>query len=132
MDPDLQNGTRKRFTALDAAAMRDIGWETIAPPVETLFGDYNNNDRVDAADYIVWRKRLGQNVTIPNDMTSGNVGPGDYTVWRTNFGRELGGGAALSAAVPEPTASLLVIMSGTAIFVTRRRPVATATGARRR
>jgi hypothetical protein len=131
MDPDLTNGTRKRFTALDAAAMRDIGWETIAPPVETLFGDYNNNGRVDTADYVVWRNRLGQNVTIPNDMSSGNVGPGDYTVWRTNYGRALAGGAVLSAAVPEPAASLLVVMSGTAIILVRRRPVATATGGRR-
>jgi hypothetical protein len=132
MDPDLQGGRRKRFTALDAAAMRDIGWEVIAPPVEVLFGDYNNNGRVDAADYVVWRNRLGQNVTIPNDMSSGNVGPGDYTVWRTNFGRALGGGAALSAAVPEPSAFLLVLAAGTAIVFVRRRPVAAATGRRRR
>ena len=59
MDPDLQNGTRKRFTALDAAALKDIGWEVIAPPPPTAIdGDYNNNGIVDAADYVVWRDRL--------------------------------------------------------------------------
>jgi hypothetical protein len=121
MDPDLQNGTRKRFTALDAAAMRDIGWEVIAPPVEVLFGDYNNNRVVDAADYIVWRKRLGQNVTMANDMTPGTIRAVDYTVWRTNFGRALGGGAVLSEVVPEPTASLLVLAGGTAIVIVRRK-----------
>ena len=121
MDPDLLNGTRKRLTALDAAALRDIGWEVIAPPVEALFGDYNNNGRVDTADYVVWRKRVGQNVTIPNDMTPGTIRVEDYTVWRTNFGRALGAGATLSAAVPEPTVFVLVAMGGTAIFGARRR-----------
>jgi hypothetical protein len=121
MDPDLLNGTRKRFTALDAAAMRDIGWEVIAPPVEALFGDYNNNGRVDTADYVVWRKRLGQNVTIPNDMTPGTIRVEDYTVWRTNFGRALGGGAAASAAVPEPATVILAIVAGPAIIFVRRK-----------
>jgi hypothetical protein len=132
MDPDLQNGTRKRFTALDAAAMRDIGWEVIDPPVMTLFGDYNNNGVVDMADYVVWRKRLGQNVTIPNDMTSGNVGTGDYTVWRMNYDLMASGSAAALAGVPEPAAFMLVIAGGTAIIFVRHRPVAAATGARRR
>jgi hypothetical protein len=121
MDPDLQNGTRKRFTALDAAALRDIGWEVIAPPVPTLFGDYNNNGHVDAADYVVWRKRLGQNVTIPNDMSPGNVGTGDYTVWRMNYDLMGSGSAAALAGVPEPASLMLAIMGGSLIFVTRRK-----------
>ena len=38
MDPDILDGTRKRFTALDAAGMADIGWD-IVPPVLLLDGD---------------------------------------------------------------------------------------------
>ncbi len=121
MDPDLQNGTRKRFTALDAAAMRDIGWEVIAPPVPTLFGDYNNNGHVDAADYVVWRERLGQNVTIPNDMSPGNVGTGDYTVWRTNFDLMASGSAAALAGVPEPATLWLTIAGSIPIVIARRK-----------
>jgi hypothetical protein len=121
MDPDLQNGTRKRFTALDAAAMRDIGWEVIAPPVTTLFGDYNNNGIVDAADYVVWRDRLGQNVTIPNDMTSGNVGTGDYAVWRMNYDLMGSGSAAALAGVPEPATVLLAIAGSIPIIIARRK-----------
>jgi hypothetical protein len=41
--------------------------------VFTLNGDYNADGRVDAADYIVWRK---------NDGT-----PAGHSLWRTNFGR---------------------------------------------
>ena len=60
MDPDLQNGTRKRLTALDAAALKDIGWDVAPPPPAGINGDYNNNGIVDAADYVVWRNRLNQ------------------------------------------------------------------------
>jgi hypothetical protein len=121
MDPDLQNGMRKRFTALDAAAMRDIGWEVIAPPVPVLFGDYNNNGRVDAADYVMWRENLNKNVVLPNDQSAGSVNAGDYTVWRNNFGRALGlGSGSLVATVPEPSAALIAIF-GAALYDGRRK-----------
>jgi hypothetical protein len=121
MDPDILNGTRKRFTELDAAALLDIGWEVI--PLPGVNGDYNNNGVVDAADYIVWRKRLGQSVTIPNDTTPGTVTPGDYTVWRANFGKVMGGGSgAVLAAVPEPAGALLASVGGIFVYLARRRP----------
>jgi hypothetical protein len=55
-----------------------------------LAGDYNNDGRVDAADYVVWRKNDGSQ--------------NGYNTWRTNFGRTSGSGAALDSAagVPEP------------------------------
>jgi hypothetical protein len=112
MDPNLTNGTRKHFTELDAAAMIDIGWSVI--PLPGVHGDYNNNGRVDAADYVVWRKRLGQNVTIPNDATPGSVTTSDYTVWRNNFGKTPSGGAgsaALAVAAPEPTSAALALVA---------------------
>jgi hypothetical protein len=121
MDPDLTNGTRKYFTALDAAAMRDIGWETIAPPVPVLFGDYNNNGKVDAADYVLWRKNLNKSVVLPNDQSAGTVNSADYTVWRTNFGRTSGlGSGSLLATVPEPPAAILALC-GAALYDWRRK-----------
>ena len=82
----------------------DLGWfETgTAPPA--LPGDYNDDDVVDAADYLVWRANAGATVTLPNDVTAGTVDQSDFDIWRTHFGEALGGGSALpSAAVPEPT-----------------------------
>jgi hypothetical protein len=72
-------------------------------------GDYNNNGRVDAADYVVWRKT--------------NVGgAGGYTTWRTNFGRTAGAGALVSgAAVPEPAAIALVACAMMAVVFQRSR-----------
>ena len=59
----------------------------IQVPIEVdLPGDYNDDNRVDAADYAVWRKNLVRNTALPNDSTPGSVIPYDYQVWRANFG----------------------------------------------
>jgi len=121
MDPEITQGTRKRFTALDAAAMKDIGWTVVAPPAPpSVLGDYNNNGIVDAADYVVWRRTLGQSVTIPNDMTPGSVVSGDYTVWRSHFGQTSGGGSG-GGAVPEPGCWLFVLLGATGLSAARRK-----------
>lgn len=112
MEPTSQNGTRKKLTALDAAGLADIGWTLGTLP--GVNGDYNNNGVIDADDYVVWRKLLNQNVTLPNDTTSGTVRAVDYTVWRANFGKSAAGsGSGLLAAggtVPEPTAGALAVL----------------------
>ncbi|QDV74227.1 lamin tail domain-containing protein [Botrimarina mediterranea] len=74
-------------------------WPDIYPP---LPGDYNNDGRVDAADYTVWR----DNKPLPTETASVGVNDAaDYAVWRANYrGAGLGG----ARAVPEPTAALSV------------------------
>ena len=53
-------------------------------------GDYDNNGTVDAADYVLWRKTMGQSVNqgvkADGDL-SGTIDAGDYTTWQTNFGK---------------------------------------------
>jgi len=70
-----------------------------APPGQP--GDYNDDGKVDAADYVAWRK-------IPADFGGD---PGGYNTWRENFGEGVAGG---SGAVPEPSTfvSLIVAMAG--------------------
>ncbi len=79
-------------------------------------GDYNNNGVVDAADYAVWRKRLNQSVTLPNDTTPGTVTSADYTVWRNNFGKVAfgsGSGSLIAGGeVPEPATAVLLVIVG--------------------
>jgi hypothetical protein len=60
--------------------------------IEALIpGDYNGDDLVDAADYVVWRKSGGTQQ--------------EYNTWRANFGAVAGAGGSSEsmAAVPEPT-----------------------------
>jgi hypothetical protein len=69
-------------------------------------GDYSRNGIVDAADYLVWRKRLGTNYQLFNEVsgvTPGMVTAADYAAWRARFGNTSGAGSAsVLLAVPEP------------------------------
>lgn len=79
-------------------------------------GDYNNNGKVDAADYTVWRNSVGQPGTVLKNRSPsvmGNVQQQDYAVWKANFGLPLGSGsgAAAGAPVPEPAAMVLCLIA---------------------
>jgi hypothetical protein len=86
-----------------------------------LFGDYNHNGIVDAADYTVWRDSLGSTVKLDAD---GNVNhmidASDYDVWKANFGTS-GSGAGDLASVPEP-ASIVLFLPGMLFVRSRLRP----------
>ena len=77
----------------------------------SLFGDFNFDNKVDGADYIVWRKGLGSVYT-----------QADYDTWREHYGEVAGSGSGvgLGAAVPEPATAALLL--GTLLpFVALRR-----------
>jgi PEP-CTERM motif len=75
-------------------------------------GDYNSDNRVDAADYVVWRKTIGTQAA--------------YNTWRANFGatggptgpstlvqgfvRYVTSGPGAGSAVPEPSTVIFVGM----------------------
>lgn len=93
-----------------------------------LPGDYNGDGIVDAADYTVWRATFGQTVTAHSGADGdgdGMVDDGDYQVWSNNFGATSpgsGAGArAGSAAVPEPSALVLLSCGATVILATLSR-----------
>jgi hypothetical protein len=76
-------------------------------------GDYNGNGIVDAADYLVWRNALGQNVTAGTGADGdgdGTIGTGDYDFWRGRFGNTSASGiGSATGTVPEPGALALVV-----------------------
>jgi hypothetical protein len=87
-------------------------------------GDYNDDGTVNAADYTVWRDRMGQDFTLPNEdpeTTPGMVTTHDYVVWKSAFGNGGGGnGAFVKGAVPEPSNCLLLIFAATGVAAARR------------
>ncbi len=78
-----------------------------------LAGDFNFDGKVNAADYVLWRR---------NDGTQAG-----YDAWRANFGEMTGSGSAedspSQAAVPEPASAMLLaaIMAGFAVCRPGRR-----------
>jgi hypothetical protein len=74
-------------------------------------GDFNDDDTVDAADYVVWRKTDGTQI--------------GYDTWRANFGAmagsgaHAGGSASAAGSVPEP-ATLVILMLAAAGWCLRR------------
>jgi uncharacterized delta-60 repeat protein len=76
----------------DFALARYEGVST--PP--TLVGDYNQNNVVDAGDFVLWRKTLGNavaNYSGADGDGDGMVDQDDLAVWKANFGNTLGAGA---------------------------------------
>jgi hypothetical protein len=93
---------------------------TTTPTVRVaLSGDYNLNGVVDAADYTVWRDKLGSGTSLRNDNTAG-VGSDDYIRWKANFGTVAGSGSTAASAAPEP-ATISLLMLGVAVGFLRRR-----------
>jgi hypothetical protein len=76
-----------------------------------LAGDYNHDDRVDAADYVLWRKTVGSTSTFAADGTGDKVVDlADYNVWRHTFGLTVPGSGLSVGSVPEPTSALLLVV----------------------
>jgi len=77
-----------------------------------LAGDYNSDGKVDAADYVTWRKNPG-----------GNGGdPAGYTTFRNNFGLPGAGSGLGAGAVPEPTTLVFAVFGLiSAVLAGRRR-----------
>jgi T5SS/PEP-CTERM-associated repeat protein len=106
--PSLPNGL---MWDLDVEANR-----LILSVVPGLAGDYNRNNTVDAADYIVWLRSLGQtgaDLAADGD-SNGKVDAADYDFWQSRLGNTLGNASANASVVPEP-ATLVVFFVAMAL-----------------
>jgi hypothetical protein len=83
---------------------------------QSLDADGNQDGVVNAADYVMWRKKP---VSYGGD-------PNGYVTWRAHLGQTAGSGSSgsaalpLSTAIPEPTSEFL-FLSFAAVAVWRRR-----------
>jgi hypothetical protein len=94
-----------------------------------LAGDYNGNDLVDAADYTVWRNRLGSHFDLNGNgdetgESAGVVDSADYDFWKAHFGEMAGSGNGSAGAspslVPEPASATLLLLAAVGLVTFRR------------
>ncbi|HMP07672.1 MAG TPA: hypothetical protein PJ982_15080, partial [Lacipirellulaceae bacterium] len=86
-----------------------VGNELVLLSAAGIPGDFNNDGRVDGADFLVWQR--GQSPT--------SMSPADLMTWRTNFGAP--GVAASAGGVPEPGAAIqLVLLASMLVPIMRR------------
>jgi hypothetical protein len=112
--PLASGGSLRLGQAFNPAFPQDLafyftaGDEVLRGPVNyALTGDYNSDGTVDAADYIVWRRTLGQTVAFgagADGDGDGVIGTGDYAAWRGGFAAMLAAGAGIATGIPEPAA----------------------------
>jgi len=73
-----------------------------------LPGDFNADGKVDAADYVLWRKIVGTQR--------------QYESWRANYGRAVPSSLNASASVlPEPVTTMLIAVTVASAITQRRR-----------
>jgi hypothetical protein len=122
MDPSAVAGDLLKISGMDVRAMDVIGYNLVATP--ELAGDFNSNSAVDAADYVIWRKNVGTNTALPNNLIGGTIGAAQYNQWRANFGNSASGASSMGAmgivAVPEPATLLQMILVAVIAAVRRR------------
>ena len=90
----------------------------------SLPGDYNHNGVVDAADYVLWRTNQGSSNVLTNDPIGGTIGTAQYNQWRAHFGQSAGSGASAvaTAAVPEPSTTVLLMFAAAGLCLRRCQP----------
>jgi autotransporter-associated beta strand protein len=82
-------------------------------------GDYNAEGKVDAADYVAWRKFRNTNMPLPNNPDPLPIGDDQYESWRRRFGQVAAGGAG--GTVPEPAGFVVLMLAAITFAVAFRR-----------
>jgi hypothetical protein len=84
-----------------------------------LPGDFNEDLKVDAADYVVWRQNELANAALPNDNGLATQAE-RFDLWRSNFGNMPMPGSGSASAVPEPAGASLLLAAACG-WATKRR-----------
>jgi endonuclease/exonuclease/phosphatase family metal-dependent hydrolase len=79
------------------------------PDGSAMDGDYNFDERLNALDYGLWRAHFGSNFPATDGNDNGIVDAADYVLWRKRHAENEVSG--ISATVPEPASWLFLFIS---------------------
>jgi hypothetical protein len=128
VNPDLSLSTNFGGTPHPTTEVPGFGFR-VASQRPLLLGDYNEDDYVDAADFVVWRKHVGRVVPIcsfGDANCNGFVEVDEDQPWRENFGRSSPAGTGQSGyvgtavTIPEPSMLLLGAVAGLGLLFSKR------------
>jgi len=92
--------------------------------VVTQNADFNDDNIVDGADFLLWQRNAGGAGGLPQGDADGNgqVNAADLTIWKAQYGTSPA--TAVAAAVPEPASWFGALLAlGAAAAVRRKSPV---------
>jgi hypothetical protein len=93
-----------------------------------LPGDFEGDEDVDGADFLLWQRTLGSTTALAADASLDDVVNGDdLAIWREGFGDVAPTSVSATAGVPEPTAKWLSIFLAVTVIKLRFRSALLAT-----
>ena len=102
------------YLTVDLGAYQADSLIIVPEPPDVSAADYNDDGIVDAADYTVWRDRIGGPVPpgYGGDADrNGLIDYRDYQFWKDHFGNGPATTTSSNTRVPEPTGLLLILMT---------------------
>lgn len=96
---------------------------SVASAVVTQPGDFDGDGDADGNDLLVWQRTFGSSGAglAADGNNDGVVNSLDLAILKSHYGQSLGSVATAVAAVPEPAAATLFLLSATALFRRKKR-----------
>ncbi|MEM8947099.1 MAG: hypothetical protein AAGD11_18140 [Planctomycetota bacterium] len=109
LDPNSTSGDRKYLTRLDAALLRDLGYDVLSTLASEPLSpaDFDEDGDVDGNDLATWTGGYGIDSTGDADE-DGETSGSDLLIWQREFQQQVAGSLAL--AVPEPSSTTLCLL----------------------
>ena len=107
LDPNSTNGRRKYLTKLDAALLRDLGYQVLSELETVVFdpADFDTDGDIDEQDLVQWSNDFGSTGSDADD--DGDTDGADFLAWQRQYTGDLSA-AASSQTVPEPSTAILL------------------------